>query len=109
MTETQKQWLRVGTRAELQFAPHCVITIANREIALFDTDSGLRALDNSCPHQGGPLAEGDVFDGAVTCPWHSWSFSLETGQCDLPNGPSVATYAVREVNGVIEVEMEPAG
>ncbi len=56
------------------------------------------AIDNECPHRGGPLAEGSLEDGRVMCPWHAWSFDLKTGACDASPGYKVAVYEL-EVSG----------
>lgn len=51
------------------------------EIALFHVNGQIYALDNACPHQGGPLGEGEIENGCVTCPWHGWQFDIATGSC----------------------------
>jgi nitrite reductase/ring-hydroxylating ferredoxin subunit len=51
-----------------------------RIYALFNEGGTIRAIDGLCAHQGGPLAEGEVRDGCVTCPWHGWQYDLATGQ-----------------------------
>ena len=48
-------------------------------IALFNVDGTFYAMDNSCPHAGGPLGEGKVNGGIVECPWHGWRFDIRTG------------------------------
>lgn len=50
-----------------------------REIALFKTEGNIYALENACPHMGGPLGEGCLEKTVVTCPWHGWSFDVRTG------------------------------
>lgn len=50
------------------------------EIALFNVDGNFYAIDNTCPHRGGPLGEGMLDDGIVTCPWHGWKFNVCTGK-----------------------------
>ncbi len=51
------------------------------EIALFKIDGQIFALDNRCPHMDGPLGEGEIEGGLVTCPWHGWQFQVDTGSC----------------------------
>lgn len=53
--------------------------VEGRKIAVFHTSEGFFAADNTCPHRGGPLAEGDLRGLEVTCPWHLWSFDVRTG------------------------------
>ncbi|HEX7708776.1 MAG TPA: Rieske 2Fe-2S domain-containing protein [Thermoanaerobaculia bacterium] len=58
-----------------------------RTIALYHTASGFFATDNVCPHRGGPLADGDLIGNEINCPWHLWSFDVESGLC--PGNPEV--------------------
>jgi len=55
-------------------------SLDGRTIALFHTESGFYAVDNSCPHRGGPLADGDLSCDEIVCPWHFWIFDLKTGR-----------------------------
>ena len=54
-----------------------------RIYALFNVDGVITALDGICPHQGGPLAEGELEGPIVTCPWHGWQFDVRSGQSTL--------------------------
>lgn len=54
--------------------------VGGRRIAVFNSDGNFHAIDDTCPHQGGPLSEGMVEDGCVTCPWHGAIFELATGK-----------------------------
>lgn len=63
------------------------------------------ALDNRCPHAGGPLAQGKIEDGQVLCPWHRFPFDLKTGQCSA-GGYFVNVYPVKEEKGQLWVELE---
>lgn len=69
--------------------------VEGRTIAIYHTSAGFFATDNTCPHRGGPLAEGDLLGDEITCPWHLWGFDVKTGAC--PGNPeiSVATHEVR--------------
>lgn len=65
-----------------ELAPGSAVTVVidGREIALFNSEGTFYALDNTCPHQGGPLAEGWIEGGTVSCPWHAWCFRLDDGR-----------------------------
>lgn len=52
----------------------------DRVIALFRVNGEIRAVDGLCPHQGGPLADGEISGCVVTCPWHGWQFDLKDGR-----------------------------
>jgi len=56
----------------------------DEEIALYKLNGEIFALDNECPHMGGPLGEGTIENGVVTCPWHMWQFHINTGECCNP-------------------------
>ena len=73
------------------------ISLEGRRVAIFRSAGGWYALDATCPHRGGPLADGIVCDRAVTCPLHDRRFDLETGAA-LTTGDGVAAHAV-EVRG----------
>jgi nitrite reductase (NADH) small subunit/3-phenylpropionate/trans-cinnamate dioxygenase ferredoxin subunit len=49
-------------------------------IALFNVDGSFYAMDNTCPHAGGPLGEGHLTSHVVECPWHGWEFNVCTGE-----------------------------
>jgi nitrite reductase/ring-hydroxylating ferredoxin subunit len=51
------------------------------EVAVFNVGGEFYAIDNSCPHRGGPLGEGELEDCIVTCPWHEFRFDVRTGKC----------------------------
>jgi nitrite reductase/ring-hydroxylating ferredoxin subunit len=66
----------------------------------------VRALANRCTHRGGPLNEGEVGDGTITCPLHGSTFSLEDGS--VVNGPAAypqPVYDVRSREGMLEVRV----
>ncbi len=49
-------------------------------IALFNVDGRFYAIDNTCPHAGGPLGEGHLTSDVVECPWHGWAFNVKSGE-----------------------------
>lgn len=55
-------------------------TVDGRRIAVFRLPTGFSATDAACPHKGGPLSDGLVADGCVTCPLHNWRLDLTTGE-----------------------------
>ena len=74
------------------------VTVGGKEIAVFNVDGVFYALDNTCPHRGGPLGEGELEGCAVTCPWHAWTFDLKTGD-SLTDDLHVACYETRVEGG----------
>jgi len=84
-----------------------IIAAGTREIALFNVDGRFYAIENACPHQGGPMAEGWVADGCVTCPWHAWTFELATGKMTLGDYATIDVFDVRVEDGMVYVSSEP--
>ncbi len=83
-----------------------VVEIEGKEIALFNAGGTIYALDNTCPHAGGPLAEGTVEEGRVECPWHGAQFELKTGVSSSALAPvGVPAYPVRVNGSDIEIEL----
>ena len=72
----------------------CIET-GRAEIALFRLGEDFYAISNVCPHQGGPLAEGEVDGDCVICPWHSWRFNIKDGTSPLSPKLKIKTYSVR--------------
>jgi nitrite reductase (NADH) small subunit len=69
--------------------------VEGRTIALSHTAGGFFATDNTCPHRGGPLAEGDLLGNEIVCPWHLWGFDVESGVCTGNPEIRIATHEVR--------------
>lgn len=82
--------------------------IDGRELAVFLVGEDVRCLDGLCPHEGGPMAEGDVVNGVVTCPWHGWAFRCDTGRSDDGNGCELRTYPVKVEDGRVFIAWTPA-
>jgi nitrite reductase/ring-hydroxylating ferredoxin subunit len=77
-----------------------------RRLALVRIGQTVHALDDACPHAGGPLSEGTVAGGAITCPYHAWVWDLRTGACLAPGrGRRVAVYPTRVEAGEVWVEL----
>ena len=64
-------------------------------ICVANVDGTYHAVSNTCPHADGPLGEGSLDGGKVTCPYHGWSFDLKTGQCQTNSSSSIAVFDVQ--------------
>ena len=85
------------------------VEVAGAGICLANVNGELSALDNRCPHRGGPLGQGWLEGEAVVCPWHSWTFNVRTGAAEFPVHARVAVFPVRVVGEDVLVEIEAAG
>jgi nitrite reductase/ring-hydroxylating ferredoxin subunit len=81
--------------------------VGDREVAVFNVEGGFHAVENACPHQGGPLAEGFIEGAMVTCPWHAWCFDVRTGAMTLGGYTSVDVFDVQVDGSTITVSSEP--
>jgi len=99
-----KAWKKVAEVGEFDGVSSKVVTVGTREIVVTKRDGVLGAIDNSCPHQGGPLGEGSVTsDGCLQCPWHGWTFDPFTGEGEQG---SVSAYRIEERSDGIYIELE---
>jgi len=81
------------------------VEVAGRELALFRVGGAVHAIENSCPHEGAQLSDGEVADGVVTCPWHGWTFNACNG-CSLdPPGHDVDHYETLVDSGNVFVRV----
>ena len=71
-----------------------VVETGGRTVAVFNVEGRYYAIDNTCPHRGGPLGEGDVEGRTVTCPWHAWRWDVTTGANVNNPAVRVACYPV---------------
>lgn len=82
------------------------VTAAHKGICLTHFEGKFSALDNKCPHQGGPLGEGSIENGLLRCPWHGWDFNPCTGMPPGGFDDGVATFPTKEENDAIYIGME---
>ncbi len=96
---------RIAEVKDLSPGAGTLVDAAGRTLALFNVDGTLYALDNTCPHRGGPLAEGELDGPVVTCPWHGWRYDVTTGIRDGSPPVRVACYPVTIEDGAAYVDL----
>ena len=105
-------WHLAGDIAEFVEGRARVSRLANGDrIAVFRHENRLSAIGNACAHQNGPLGEGRIIDGCVTCPWHGFQYRLSDGCSPAPFTEKVPTYNLR-IDGtsvLVSSEMNPLG
>jgi nitrite reductase/ring-hydroxylating ferredoxin subunit/DMSO/TMAO reductase YedYZ heme-binding membrane subunit len=84
-----------------------IICLSGERVAIFKYDGKLSAVSNVCQHQNGPLGEGKILDGCITCPWHGFQYLPETGASPPPFTEKVPTFNVRVENGRVLVHPKP--
>jgi nitrite reductase (NADH) small subunit len=100
-------WIQITETENIPPREGRTVKIGALSIALFNTGEKFLAVENRCPHKGGPLADGIVGGTTVTCPLHNWRICLESGQvskgCEA-GLPPVAQFPVRVENGLIYLQ-----
>ena len=93
-------FVRACATSEIAPGTGGTVTVEGKDVAVFNVDGTFYALDNTCPHRGGPLGEGELEGCAVTCPWHAWTFDLKTGE-SLTDDLKVACYETKVEGGSV--------
>lgn len=86
--------IKVGRVSDVPAGAGLTVTAAGRQIAVFNLDGQILAVDGTCPHRGGPLGEGFVSNGKVSCPWHGWTFDVKSGVSSMNPGLKIPCYPV---------------
>src|SRR5712692_10270129 len=87
------EWITVAASTEIAAGHGKAVNVVGASIAVFNVGGEFLAVENTCPHQGGPLGEGTLDGPVVTCPWHGWRYDVRTG-CPVLT-PAVKTFEVR--------------
>lgn len=90
-----QEWIDAGPRSELPPGTRKLFVAGPAEVALFNVEGRLFAIDNVCPHRGGPLSEGDLVGFTLHCPLHAWPFDLRSGRCTDFEAAKVRVHEVR--------------
>jgi len=84
-----------------------ILSLSGERIAIFKYDGKISAVSNVCQHQNGPLGEGKIVDGCITCPWHGYQYRPETGASPPPFVEKVPTFNVRVCGDRVLVNPRP--
>ena len=106
MTEG-KAWIRAAHCRDIPLREGRAVKLRHLEIAIFNLGDHFVAIENRCPHKGGPLADGIVSGRAIVCPLHAWKLSLDTGSglSGASASSCVQTFRTRVERGIILVEV----
>jgi nitrite reductase/ring-hydroxylating ferredoxin subunit/DMSO/TMAO reductase YedYZ heme-binding membrane subunit len=84
-----------------------VVSVRGERVAVFKYDGKISAMSNVCRHQNGPLGEGKIIEGCVTCPWHGYQYSPENGAAPAPFTEKVSIFRTKLVDGLVWVDPNP--
>ena len=106
--DMNRDWINVGDPMSIPLNKAVTVTPPEGErIAIFRQEKGVSAIVAVCSHQNGPLGEGCIRDGLITCPWHGFQFDPETGAAPAPFTDRVQTHEVRIERGDVWVSAVP--
>ena len=102
------QFIKVGTIAELEdLETGKLVEAGGQSIAIFNLGGKFYAIENTCPHRGGPLSQGMMAGEEVICPWHGSRFNVKSGAVITPPAPQgVKSFPVRVMGSDVEVEVD---
>ncbi|WP_119259204.1 nitrite reductase small subunit NirD [Shinella zoogloeoides] len=100
-------WYAIGNIADIPLrGARCVKTPQGKIAVVRTAENEVFAIEDHCPHKGGPLSQGIVHAKAVTCPLHNWVISLETGKALGADEGAVKTIALKNDGGELFIALE---
>ena len=100
-------WVKVALLEEIPRLGARVVRSKDNDIGVFRTeDDRVFAVNNACPHKGGPLSQGIVFGYKVACPLHSWKINLKDGRAEEPDVGLTACYNPKVEDGFVYLDIK---
>jgi nitrite reductase/ring-hydroxylating ferredoxin subunit/DMSO/TMAO reductase YedYZ heme-binding membrane subunit len=100
------EWVDVGAVADCVEGKARTALVGSERVAVVRHAGGISCVSNVCRHQGGPLGEGRIVDGCLTCPWHGYQYLPESGSSPPPFTEKIPTYRVRIVGDRVQVHRD---
>ncbi len=105
-TKHMPGFVEVAKKSQIPANGAIGVEVQGKRLALVNLNGEIYAIDDDCPHEGGPLSEGTISGEEIECPWHSSHFNIKTGRVTMdPATEDVATHRVRFVGDAVEVEI----
>ena len=104
-------WVRITAAENIPPREGRSLQLGSLQLAIFNTGKRFLAVENRCPHGGGPLADGIVGGDTVTCPLHNWRVCLESGAVQRPcdsGAATVTTFPIEVVDGIVMLALDQA-
>lgn len=98
-------WHEAGVANDWEMGEGRELLVAGRVVAIFRTAAGFRAVDGMCAHQGGPIAQGDLDQDCITCPWHGWQYNITNGVNLLTQKKMLDCFPVEMRDGRVWIEI----
>lgn len=101
------QYAKVGRTDQIRPGHAQAYRVGPYDVAVFNVDGQLYAIENTCPHQGAPLTDGWMDGPIVTCSWHAWCFDVRTGKMTLGDFAMIPRFDVRTDGADLFISTEP--
>jgi len=99
-------FVKAATTTEIPIGKGKQVTLGGRVLAVFNVNGTFCAIDDTCPHRGAPLWEGDLEGNELVCPWHAARFDVTTGANLCPPAPTgVQSYKVQVVENEVQIDL----
>jgi nitrite reductase/ring-hydroxylating ferredoxin subunit len=99
------EYVKIARVSDLPSGKAKNIEVKGAQVALYNVGGKIFATAGSCPHRGGPLGDGDLEAGTITCPWHGFQFDVRSGACLTNAALGLACHPVRTDGDDILVEV----
>ncbi|MCX6319023.1 MAG: ferric reductase-like transmembrane domain-containing protein [Bacteroidetes bacterium] len=107
LTAKQDGFVMVCKITDIENTRAKIFCVEKERIAVYRHEDRIYAIHNVCKHQGGPLGEGRILDGCITCPWHGYQYLPHNGQSPPPFKEKVSTYAIKIIHEEIWLNPQP--
>jgi nitrite reductase/ring-hydroxylating ferredoxin subunit/DMSO/TMAO reductase YedYZ heme-binding membrane subunit len=107
LTLRQEGFVYVCAVQDIEDSRAKIFCVDKERIAVYRHENKLYAIHNVCKHQGGPLGEGKILDGCITCPWHGYQYLPQNGQSPPPFKEKVNTYDVKIIDNKVWLNPKP--
>ena len=97
-------WYKAAKVSDILEGASQLVQVSDQAVALFHIQGKFYAMQNSCPHRGGLLAEGHLEGTTATCPWHAWQFDVKSGECHTMKGTKQKIYNTKIERGEVYIE-----
>jgi len=97
--------VKVARAADVPVGQGRVVQAGAKSLALWNVDGAYHVIDNTCPHRGGPMGDGNLDGRLAICPWHGWRWDVTTGANANNPAVKIACFPIRVVDGDVYVEL----
>jgi nitrite reductase (NADH) small subunit len=102
------QWIEITPLKDIPVLGSRIVETEDINIAVFrGSDDQVYAVRDACPHKQGPLSQGIMHDGTVTCPLHNWKINLSNGEAQGPDSGCVQVYPIKVEEGQVYLKLQP--